>query len=45
VLNDKKLREELRAKGFARKALFSWERCARETYAAYGKASEIRRGR
>ncbi len=44
VLEDAALRDELRAKGLARARLFSWERCARETYAAYVKAANDRRG-
>lgn len=35
VLSDAVLRAELRARGLQRVAEFSWERCARETLAAY----------
>jgi alpha-1,3-rhamnosyl/mannosyltransferase len=45
AVDDAPLREELCARGFARAKLFSWERCARETYAAYVKAATDRRPR
>jgi glycosyltransferase involved in cell wall biosynthesis len=35
VLQDARLRAELRAKGFERVREFSWEQCARETLAVY----------
>ncbi|MEW5720363.1 MAG: glycosyltransferase family 1 protein, partial [Chloroflexota bacterium] len=35
VITEHALRDELRAKGFARAARFSWERAARETLAVY----------
>ena len=35
LYQDSALREELRARSLARAALFSWERCLRETLAAY----------
>ncbi len=35
VVTDRALRDELRAKGIARAAKFSWERAARETLAVY----------
>jgi glycosyltransferase involved in cell wall biosynthesis len=38
LLGDVALRERLRAAGLARAAQFSWERCARETAAAYERA-------
>ena len=38
LLGDAALRERLRAAGLARAAQFSWERCARETAAAYERA-------
>ncbi|HEC22614.1 MAG TPA: glycosyltransferase family 1 protein [Chloroflexi bacterium] len=37
LLADADLREELRRKGFARAAEFSWERAARETWAVYDR--------
>lgn len=37
VLSDKPFRDALRARGIARAAEFSWERCARETRAVYEK--------
>lgn len=37
VLHDSDLRENLRVKGFARAAEFSWQRTARETWAVYEK--------
>ncbi len=37
VITDRALREELRAKGIAQAAKFSWERAARETLAVYEK--------
>ena len=36
------LRDELRAKGFAQAAKFSWERAARETLAVYQRVMERR---
>jgi len=45
ALDDDALRAELRARGFARAALFSWDRTARETYAAYRRAIQIARER
>jgi len=39
VLADERLRSELSAKGIARARQFSWERCARETIAAYERAA------
>ncbi len=38
VIGDARLREELRAKGLAQAARFSWERAARETLQVYEKA-------
>ncbi len=38
LIADEPLRAELRARGLARAALFSWERCARETLAVLLKA-------
>ncbi len=38
LLGDAALRERLRSAGLARAAQFSWERCARETTAAYERA-------
>jgi glycosyltransferase involved in cell wall biosynthesis len=38
LLGDAALRERLRAAGLARAGQFSWERCARETAAAYERA-------
>jgi glycosyltransferase involved in cell wall biosynthesis len=38
LLSDAALRERLRAAGLQRAAQFSWERCARETAAAYERA-------
>jgi glycosyltransferase involved in cell wall biosynthesis len=38
LLGDAALRERLRAAGLERAAQFSWERCARETAAAYERA-------
>jgi glycosyltransferase involved in cell wall biosynthesis len=35
VLHDRQVQQQLRDKGFARVAEFSWERCARETLAVY----------
>jgi glycosyltransferase involved in cell wall biosynthesis len=43
ALADERLREDLRARGFARTAHFSWERTARATYAAYLQAVRLRR--
>ena len=40
VLTDSQLRDELRAKGFAQAAKFSWERAARETLAVYQRVLE-----
>lgn len=42
VLTDQHLRDELRAKGFAQAAKFSWERAARETLAVYQRVMERR---
>ncbi len=39
VLADERLRSELSAKGLARAREFSWDRCARETIAAYERAA------
>ena len=45
VLSDANLRDELRAKGLARTAQFTWERTARETWRVYEKVlGEGRRG-
>jgi glycosyltransferase involved in cell wall biosynthesis len=38
VLADETRRSELSTKGLERAAVFSWERCARETVQAYGIA-------
>ena len=38
LLSDSELRNEMRQRSLRRSALFSWERCARETIAAYEKA-------
>jgi glycosyltransferase involved in cell wall biosynthesis len=38
VLGDAGLRQRLAARGLGRAAQFSWERCARETIAAYMRA-------
>ncbi len=38
ILGDTPLRHELRRRGFARASLFTWERTARETVAAYREA-------
>lgn len=38
VLENPKLTQDLRQRGFARARLFSWERCAKETIAAYKQA-------
>ena len=38
VLQDSRLQQQLRHKGFERAAEFSWERCARETLAGYQRA-------
>lgn len=35
LLDDEALREQLKIKGFAQAAKFSWEKCARETLAVY----------
>jgi glycosyltransferase involved in cell wall biosynthesis len=35
LLEDAALRADLAARGLRRAALFSWERCARETLAVY----------
>jgi glycosyltransferase involved in cell wall biosynthesis len=40
VLRDESLRRELRAKGLARAAEFSWERTARETVAVYRRVAQ-----
>jgi glycosyltransferase involved in cell wall biosynthesis len=40
VLNDVQLQQQLRRKGFARAAEFSWERCARETLDVYRRVLE-----
>ncbi|MFS0724093.1 glycosyltransferase family 4 protein [Paenibacillus sp. 1P07SE] len=48
VMGDPQLREELRAKGRAQAAKFSWSRCARETIGAVARAlgtSEVYRER
>lgn len=42
VLTDQTLRNELRVKGFAQAARFSWERAARETLAVYHRVMEPR---
>jgi alpha-1,3-rhamnosyl/mannosyltransferase len=39
VLGSERRREELRRRGLERAAQFSWERCARETVAAYRRAA------
>jgi glycosyltransferase involved in cell wall biosynthesis len=39
VLTDEGLRRRLSARGLARAREFSWERCARETIAAYERAA------
>jgi glycosyltransferase involved in cell wall biosynthesis len=38
ALSDKALRQEMRAKGQAHAATFTWERTARQTVAAYERA-------
>ena len=43
VLADEDLREEMRIKGLAQAARFSWERAAQETLAVYGSLSATRR--
>jgi len=40
VLRDESLRQDLRAKGLARAAQFSWERTARETFAVYRRVAQ-----
>ncbi len=45
ALADEALRAQLCARGLARAALFSWDRTARETYAAYELAVRIARER
>ncbi len=40
ILTDESLRREMRAKGLARAATFSWERTARETLDVYRKVAE-----
>ncbi len=42
VTTDQPLRDELRAKGIAQAAKFSWERAARETLAIYEKVAQSR---
>jgi glycosyltransferase involved in cell wall biosynthesis len=44
VLRDELLRQDLRAKGLARAAQFSWERTARETVAVYRRVLDGRFG-
>ncbi len=39
VITDRALRDELRARGFAQAARFSWERAARETLAVYAQVA------
>jgi len=41
LLNDSALQEELRARGLARARMFTWQRTARETVAAYHEAVNI----
>ena len=41
MLNDEKLRQDLRAKGLARAGQFTWERAARETMAVYEKVGQL----
>jgi glycosyltransferase involved in cell wall biosynthesis len=41
LLRDSELRNEMRQRSLRRSALFSWERCARETIAAYEKALSV----
>jgi glycosyltransferase involved in cell wall biosynthesis len=43
VITDRALRDELRARGLARAARFSWERAARETLAVYAQVARGRR--
>ena len=40
LLRDESLRRDLRAKGLARAAQFSWERTARETFAVYRRVAQ-----
>ncbi|MGD0999509.1 MAG: glycosyltransferase family 1 protein [Candidatus Brocadiia bacterium] len=40
LLRDEPLRRDLRAKGLARAAQFSWERMARETFAVYRRVAQ-----
>ena len=40
LLRDQSLRRDLRAKGLARAAQFSWERTARETFAVYRRVAQ-----
>jgi glycosyltransferase involved in cell wall biosynthesis len=42
VLEDRELAEDMRRRGLARAKLFSWERCARETMAAFDLALSSR---
>jgi glycosyltransferase involved in cell wall biosynthesis len=39
VITDRALRDELRAKGIAQAAKFSWERAARETLSVYQRVA------
>jgi len=38
LMNDKSLQETLRQKGLARAREFTWEKCARETFAVIARA-------
>lgn len=40
VLNDANLRADLKTKGYARVAAFSWQKCAQETLAIYKKITQ-----
>lgn len=40
VLDDEKLREELRRKGYQQISKYSWEKCAKQTKAVYARACE-----
>ena len=42
LLVDEGLRKEMRLKGLERGAMFSWDKCARETLALYRKVLESR---
>jgi glycosyltransferase involved in cell wall biosynthesis len=43
VLTDPALHRDLAARGLARAAEFSWERCARQTVQAYAQAQDVRK--